>query len=169
MASFCPPNEPIPSSMNASGCRMFQSASELMANYASVRARLWRPQKRNMVPARVRLARTLYVHPIGPTKPVRRGITSAAILAALSSQTGLQEYELAAPSRTAIVVRARNAGYLVARRKTKKSLPQIGEMFGGKDHTTVLHGIRRAEALEAEDPAFAALIQNVAAELEWRT
>jgi chromosomal replication initiation ATPase DnaA len=145
-----------------------QSASDIIAHYASVRARLWRPQK-NTIPARVRLARTLYVHPIGPTKPIRRGITSAAILAALSSQTGIKDYELAAPSRTAIVVRARNAGYLVARRKTKKSLPQIGEMFGGKDHTTVLHGIRRAEAWEAEDPSFAALVENINAELEWRT
>lgn len=145
------------------------TASAIMENYATIKARLWRSKKHDRVPARVRLSRTIYVHPIGPTKPVRRGITSAAILAAVCSQTGFKDYELMSPSRMAPVVRARNAAFLVARRKTRKSLPQIGSMFGGKDHTTVLHGIRRAEAWEAEEPAFAALIENINAELEWRT
>ncbi|MFZ4498360.1 MAG: helix-turn-helix domain-containing protein, partial [Burkholderiales bacterium] len=39
------------------------------------------------------------------------------------------------------------------RELTQKSLPEIGENFGGRDHTTVLHACRRIDALRREDSA----------------
>ena len=39
----------------------------------------------------------------------------------------------------------------LARRLTSKSMHQIGDYFGGRDHTTVLHAIRKTESLLAED------------------
>jgi chromosomal replication initiator protein len=34
---------------------------------------------------------------------------------------------------------------------TSRSLPEIGRRFGGRDHTTVMHGVRRIEELRAQD------------------
>ena len=39
----------------------------------------------------------------------------------------------------------------LAKQITTRSLPDIGRRFGGRDHTTVLHAVRRIEALKAED------------------
>jgi chromosomal replication initiator protein len=41
----------------------------------------------------------------------------------------------------------------LAKQLTTRSLPDIGRRFGGRDHTTVLHAVRRIEALRAEDSA----------------
>ena len=41
----------------------------------------------------------------------------------------------------------------LARELTRRSLPEIGQRFGGRDHTTVLHACRRIAALCDEDPA----------------
>ena len=41
----------------------------------------------------------------------------------------------------------------LARDVTDKSLDEIGEFFGGRDHTTVLHAVRRTQKLMAEDRA----------------
>jgi chromosomal replication initiator protein len=40
----------------------------------------------------------------------------------------------------------------LAKSLTARSLPEIGRRFGGRDHTTVLHAIRKIESLLAEDP-----------------
>ena len=44
---------------------------------------------------------------------------------------------------------------LLAKQITTRSLPDIGRRFGGRDHTTVLHAVRRIEQLKGEDPAIA--------------
>jgi chromosomal replication initiator protein len=41
----------------------------------------------------------------------------------------------------------------LAKQITTRSLPDIGRRFGGRDHTTVLHAVRRIEALRVEDAA----------------
>jgi chromosomal replication initiator protein len=40
----------------------------------------------------------------------------------------------------------------IAKQITTRSLPDIGRRFGGRDHTTVLHAVRRIEALKQDDP-----------------
>ena len=56
--------------------------------------------------------------------------------------------------RTFRIVKARQIAMWLAKRFTSRSLPDIGRCIGGRDHTTVLHGCRRAEkvaeAIEAE-------------------
>ena len=44
------------------------------------------------------------------------------------------------------------AGWWLA--TTPRSLPEIGRKFGGRDHTTVIHAVRKVEELVADDPAF---------------
>ena len=49
-------------------------------------------------------------------------------------------------------MRPRQIGMYLAKSLTARSLPEIGRRFGGRDHTTVLHAIRKIESLLAEDP-----------------
>ncbi len=55
--------------------------------------------------------------------------------------------------RTAVVVKPRQVAMFLAKTLTMRSLPEIGRRFGGRDHTTVLHAVRKIEALSANDGA----------------
>jgi chromosomal replication initiator protein len=54
----------------------------------------------------------------------------------------------------------------LARKLTQLSFPEIGSAFGGKDHTTIMHGVGKIEKLLTQDPALLssveALQQNIA-------
>ena len=53
--------------------------------------------------------------------------------------------------RTANVVRPRQIAMYLAKTMTLRSLPEIGRRFGGRDHTTVLHAVRKIEDLVSKD------------------
>ena len=53
--------------------------------------------------------------------------------------------------RTATVVRPRQIAMYLAKVLTLRSLPEIGRRFGGRDHTTVLHAVRKIEGLSNKD------------------
>jgi chromosomal replication initiator protein len=57
--------------------------------------------------------------------------------------------DLVGKRRTASIAKARHVAMFLARKFTQKSYPEIGSYFGGRDHTTVLHGCRRIA--EAQD------------------
>jgi chromosomal replication initiator protein len=57
--------------------------------------------------------------------------------------------------RARAVARPRQVAMWLAKQITTRSLPDIGRRFGGRDHTTVLHAVRRIESLKAEDPQIA--------------
>jgi len=59
--------------------------------------------------------------------------------------------DLRGPSRRRLVVTARDVAMYLARRLTGESLKQIGEFFGGRDHSTVMHGCRKMEGLLKTD------------------
>lgn len=54
--------------------------------------------------------------------------------------------EMLASRRTASIVRARHVAMYVSKTETLRSLPEIGRRFGGRDHTSVLHAVRKVEA-----------------------
>lgn len=54
--------------------------------------------------------------------------------------------------RPANIVRPRQVAMYLAKELTQKSLPEIGELFGGRDHTTVLHAVRKIADERAHDP-----------------
>lgn len=54
--------------------------------------------------------------------------------------------------RSRIVARPRQMAMAIAKELTPLSLPDIGEAFGGRDHTTVLHGYRKIKELRVSDP-----------------
>jgi len=78
--------------------------------------------------------------PISPAK-----VTRADILVAASVYFGLPISEFKTQSRVHVIAHKRQVVMYVARRLTRKSLPDIGARLGGRDHTTVLHAVRRVE------------------------
>ena len=61
--------------------------------------------------------------------------------------------------RTASVVRPRMVAMFLSKVLTPRSLPEIGRRFGGRDHTTVLHAVRKIAGLVASDPALSEEIE----------
>ncbi len=86
-------------------------------------------------------------------RPRSRQISLRDITAATARHFGLKMADLKSPSRRQAVVTARGIAIYLARLLTPHSLEQIGDYFGGRDHTTVLHGQRRTEKLMKRDPA----------------
>jgi chromosomal replication initiator protein len=66
---------------------------------------------------------------------------------------GLRLSELKSPARRRTLVAGRGVAMFLARQLTSRSLGEIGEFFGGRDHTTVLYGCRRTEKLLRRDRA----------------
>jgi chromosomal replication initiator protein len=72
---------------------------------------------------------------------------------------GVSRSELVGPGRAATPLNARQVAIYLTRELTDLSLPQIGRLYGGRDHSTVLNSIRRVEARLSEDQSFAAQVQ----------
>jgi chromosomal replication initiator protein len=64
----------------------------------------------------------------------------------VAERFGISRAELISPSRAAIPLRARQVAIYLTREMTDLSLPQIGRLYGGRDHSTVLNSLRRVEA-----------------------
>jgi len=63
--------------------------------------------------------------------------------------------EMSSARRARAVARPRQVAMFLAKRLTSRSLPEIGRKFGNRDHTTVLHGVRRIEELIQSDMSLA--------------
>ncbi|MBT6983497.1 MAG: chromosomal replication initiator protein DnaA, partial [Rhodospirillaceae bacterium] len=57
--------------------------------------------------------------------------------------------------RARAVARPRQVAMYLAKQLTTRSLPEIGRKFGGRDHTTVMHAVKRIEELRQTDAALA--------------
>jgi chromosomal replication initiator protein len=77
-------------------------------------------------------------------------ITADDITAATADYFGLTIEDLGGSSRSRILVTARQIAMYLCRELTDLSLPKIGQHFGGRDHTTVMHADRKIRALMAE-------------------
>ena len=82
-------------------------------------------------------------------------ITVDEIQKATSEHYGLKQADLISPGRARALARPRQAAMWLAKQLTTRSLPDIGRRFGGRDHTTVLHAVRRIDELRAKDPQLA--------------
>ncbi len=100
-------------------------------------------------PITAMLAREVMDNLYPPARPPR----SVADIRALTAQHfGVSDTDLTSASRAARVAWARQVAMYLARELTDESLPAIGREFGGRDHSTVLHACRRAEARLDHDP-----------------
>lgn len=97
---------------------------------------------------------------------VERKVTVDEIQKTVADHYGLTKDDLLSERRTRAVARPRQAAMYLAKHLTVRSYPDIGRRFGGRDHTTVLHAVRRIEALKAEDPTLAADIDAITRKLK---
>lgn len=92
---------------------------------------------------------------------VRARITVKLIVRAVAAATGVSEIDIASQRRQADIVAARHAVCWIARHLTRHSYPTIGARLGGRDHTTVMHGVDHADRLRAADIDYATMIDGV--------
>lgn len=168
-------NLPVPSSYRQS----------LIAHYREVKQRLNSGRAQDLgikcVSAHVRSAEWRNpetAHPVA--QPARakywfsiiEEIDAPAIGRCLKIQTivakhyGIRVRDILSERRTADIVRPRQVAMWLCRRFTARSLPEIGRRFGGRDHTTVLHAVRKIDALFHKDADLAFEIAGLIAETE---
>jgi chromosomal replication initiator protein len=94
---------------------------------------------------------------IRPQEPKRVKIED--IQRTVARQYNVSRADLLSSRRTANVVRPRQIAMYLAKTLTLRSLPEIGRRFGGRDHTTVLHAVRKIEGLVDRDTALAEEIE----------
>ncbi len=77
-------------------------------------------------------------------------VTPATIMAQTAAYFGLTLDDLQGQSRSRVLVTARQIAMYLCRELTDLSLPKIGQQFGGRDHTTVMHADKKIRQLMAE-------------------
>ena len=94
---------------------------------------------------------------VRPQEPKRVKIED--IQRIVARQYNVSRADLLSSRRTANVVRPRQIAMYLAKTLTLRSLPEIGRRFGGRDHTTVLHAVRKIENLVGNDTTLAEEIE----------
>jgi chromosomal replication initiator protein len=92
-------------------------------------------------------------------------ITIDDIQKAVSEHYGMKQADLISERRNRAIARPRQAAMWLAKQLTTRSLPDIGRRFGGRDHTTVLHAVRRIEALKVDDAQLTSDLEILARKL----
>ncbi|MCC6887916.1 MAG: chromosomal replication initiator protein DnaA [Hyphomicrobiales bacterium] len=101
---------------------------------------------------------------VRPLEPKR--IKIEEIQRVVARQYNVSRADLLSSRRTANVVRPRQVAMYLAKQLTLRSLPEIGRRFGGRDHTTVLHAVRKIENLVSSDSALAEEIEALKRQLQ---
>ena len=84
-----------------------------------------------------------------------RKVTVEEIQRKVSEHYNIRLSEIIGPRRVRVIARPRQVAMYLSKQLTTRSLPDIGRRFGGRDHTTVMHGVRRIEELKAHDSQIA--------------
>ncbi len=73
--------------------------------------------------------------------------------------------DLQSKRRSQSIAQPRQVAMYLARTLTRHSLEEIGGYFGGRDHTTVMHGCNRVREVMERDPSFAGTIEHLTNQL----
>lgn len=95
-----------------------------------------------------------------------RKITVEEIQRRVSEHYNIRLSELIGPKRVRNFARPRQVAMYLCKQLTSRSLPEIGRRFGGRDHTTVMHGVKRIEELKVQDGQIAEDIEMLRRALE---
>lgn len=80
-----------------------------------------------------------------------RKITIEEIQRKVSEHYSIRLSDMIGPKRLRTIARPRQVAMYLAKQLTPRSLPEIGRRFGGRDHTTIIHGVRKIEELMSID------------------
>jgi len=84
-----------------------------------------------------------------------RRITIEDIQKQVAAHFNIKVADMHSARRSRSVARPRQVAMYLSKKLTTKSLPEIGRKFGGKDHTTVMHAVKKVDELSAIDNEFA--------------
>ncbi|WGV15237.1 chromosomal replication initiator protein DnaA [Fuscovulum ytuae] len=80
-----------------------------------------------------------------------RKLTIEEIQRKVAEHYNIRLSDMIGPKRVRTIARPRQIAMYLAKQLTPRSLPEIGRRFGGRDHTTIMHGVRKIEELMATD------------------
>ncbi len=112
------------------------------------------------------MARPLSSELIAEVVPRARSVQATSveeIQQQVAERFGISRAELVGSSRAARPLRARQVAIYLTRELTELSLPEIGRLYGGRDHSTVLNSLRRVEASLDEDEELAQRVDELRA------
>jgi len=95
-----------------------------------------------------------------------RKITVEEIQRKVSEHYNIRLSDMIGPKRLRSYARPRQVAMYLCKQLTSRSLPEIGRRFGGRDHTTVMHGVKRIEELKQSDSQIAEDIELLRRALE---
>ncbi len=83
-----------------------------------------------------------------------RRVTIEEIQKRVAEHFNIRVSDMHSARRARAVARPRQVAMYLAKQLTARSLPEIGRKFGGRDHTTVMHAVRKVDELRATDSSF---------------
>jgi chromosomal replication initiator protein len=84
-----------------------------------------------------------------------RRVTIEEIQKRVAQHFNIRTSDMHSARRARSVARPRQVAMYLAKQLTARSLPEIGRKFGGRDHTTVMHAVKKVDELREHDPSFA--------------
>lgn len=94
-------------------------------------------------------------------KKVRKEVTAQSIMQSVASYYSITVDDLIRPTRRREIAVPRQIAMYITRELTNLSLPQIGQVFGNRDHTTVLHGCNQIANAIKENPSMANVVNDI--------
>jgi chromosomal replication initiator protein len=82
-------------------------------------------------------------------------VTMDEILKKTCEYYKIRQVDILSQNRQRAIARPRQMAMYLCKRLTQRSLPEIGRKFGGRDHTTILYGVRKIEELMQTDSQIA--------------
>ncbi len=96
-------------------------------------------------------------------RALRHQPTTQTIQRVVARHYGVSVIDLVSTRRTQPLAFVRQIAIYLVRELTALSMPSIGRLFGDRDHTTILHAVRKVQARRERDPAFDATLKKLAA------
>ncbi|MEY4870843.1 MAG: hypothetical protein RLZZ563_173 [Pseudomonadota bacterium] len=95
-----------------------------------------------------------------------RKLTIEEIQRKVAEHYNIRLSDMIGPKRVRTIARPRQIAMYLAKQLTLRSLPEIGRRFGGRDHTTIMHGVRKIEELMATDSQLSDDLQMLRRQLQ---
>ena len=96
----------------------------------------------------------------------QRKVTIEEIIRKVADHYNLRMTDLISARRARVIARPRQVAMFLSKMLTSKSLPEIGRSFGGRDHTTVIHAVKKVEELRQNDNQIAEEVEILRRMLE---
>jgi chromosomal replication initiator protein len=96
----------------------------------------------------------------------QRKVTIEEIIRKVADHYNLRMTDLVSARRARVIARPRQVAMFLSKMLTSKSLPEIGRRFGGRDHTTVIHAVKKIEELRQIDNQIAEEVEILRRMLE---